>query len=324
VLANGLLVSRTTNPPGTGFPGGSVTWHWRSAAPVASYLVQDSVGSYDLTERTMGGVRFYQAQASSLRARRKRQNRAIMNQQADITRFQRMVNGPYPFTSDGALIGRPAASFAEEMQTMITFPGGRISLGLLNHENMHQWWGDNVTEASYNLTFFKEGLATLGDFLFAARSAQARAGGPASRSGRRAFERSLIRQFNAIYASKGRFWTVAPSNPPPYGLFHSSNTYDRPGIAYIALRQILGNRNFAGALRQIQLRYRGAAITEAQLETVFHRWLPDQSTACSSRLDRFFAQWFDTAYKPGGRARRPHITGPGLAGPRFYTAGCTR
>jgi hypothetical protein len=57
---------------------------------------------------------------------------------------------------------------------------------------------------------------------------------------------------------------------------------------------------------------------------VFHRWLPAQSTACSSRLDRFFAQWFDTAYEPGGRARRPHITGPGLAGPRFYTAGCTR
>ena len=30
---------------------------------------------------------------------------------------------------------------------------------------MHQWWGDNVTEGGYNLTFFKEGMATLGEFL---------------------------------------------------------------------------------------------------------------------------------------------------------------
>ena len=325
VLANGVLMSRTHHQPDRRFPAGSVTWHWHSAAPVASYLVEDSVGSYDLTERTAGdGVRYYQAQASSLSAAQKRKNRAIMNQQADITRFQSMFTGPYPFTSDGAVAGRPPASFAEEMQTMITFPGGRISLGLLNHENMHQWWGDNVTEASYNLTFLKEGVATLGNFLLAARQAEVTAGGPATQPGRRAFERSLIKQFNALYASKGEFWTVAPVNPPPYGLFSESATYDRPGITYIALRQILGARNFAAALRQIQRRYRGGTITEAELEAAFHRWLPARSTACSSRLDRFFAQWFDTAYQPGGGASRPRITGPGLAGPRFYTAGCTR
>jgi hypothetical protein len=325
VLANGMLVSRTHHPPDTRFPGGSVTWHWHSAAPVASYLVEDSVGSYDLTAHTGGdGVRYYEAQASSLSAARKKKNLAIMNQQEDITRFQSLFTGPYPFSSDGVVVGRPSASFEEEMQTMITFAGGRIDLDTFNHENMHQWWGDNVSEASYHLTFFKEGMATLGEFLFAARNAQAKAGGPGSRAGRRAFQRSLVRQFNATYASKGRFWTAAPSNPTPYGLFSGSATYDRPGVAYIALRQILGRPNFARALRQIQLRYRGGVITEAQLEAVFRQWLPTRNAACGSRLDRFFTQWFDTAYKPGGGASRPHITGPGLAGPGFYTGGCTR
>ena len=38
-LANGMLVSRQTHPPDAQFPGGSVTWHWHSPAPVASYLV---------------------------------------------------------------------------------------------------------------------------------------------------------------------------------------------------------------------------------------------------------------------------------------------
>jgi Peptidase family M1 domain len=324
VLANGVLVSRTHHPPDSQFPAGSVTWHWHSPAPVASYLVEDSVGNYDLTERIVGGIKFYQAQASSLSAARKAKNRAIMNKQPDITRFESRFNGRYPFTSDGVVVGRPSASFEEEMQTMITFAGGEIDTDTLYHENMHQWWGDHVSEASYNLTFFKEGMATLGEFLFAARTAQAKAGGPGSKAGRRAFQRSLVRQFNTTYASKGRFWTAAPSNPTPFGLFSGSATYDRPGIAYVALRQILGHANFTRALMGIQRRYGDGVITEAQLEAGFHRWLPTRSAACSSRLGEFFRQWFDTAYPAGGGANRPGITGPGLAGPGFYTGGCTR
>ena len=32
---------------------------------------------------------------------------------------------------------------------MITFAGGVINTDMLYHENMHQWWGDNVTEGDY-------------------------------------------------------------------------------------------------------------------------------------------------------------------------------
>jgi hypothetical protein len=323
-LANGVLVSVRRRRPDASFPGGSVTWHWHSRAPVASYLVEDSVGSFDLTERTAdNGVRYYQAQASSLSAARKKANRSIMSQQEDITNFQSLFNGTYPFTSDGVVVGIPAASFEEEMQTMITFSGGSINLDVLNHENMHQWWGDNVTESNYRLTFYKEGLATLGEYLFAARNAESAAGGPYSRAGQRAFDRSLIRQFDADYASRGNFWKAAPSDPTPFGLFDSDATYSRPAAAYVALRQILGKTNFIQALQHIQRRYGGGSITEAQLEAGFRQWLPNPAPACRSRLGLFFRQWFDTAYPPGG-AHRPQVTGPGLAGPGFYgKAGCT-
>jgi aminopeptidase N len=326
VLANGVLISRVRHAADAEFPHGSVTWHWHSAAPVASYLVEDSVGSYTLTERTArNGVRFYQAQATSLSAARQRQNRAVMSKQQDITHFESLFNGSYPFTSDGVVVGRPPAGFDEEMETMIAFSGGTIDTDTLYHENMHQWWGDNVTEASYNLTFFKEGLATLGEFLFHARTAQRAAGGPSTAAGRRAFERSLVLQFNANYALAGTFWTAAPSNPTPFGLFSTPPTYDRPGTAYIALRQILGKANFTRALRHIQRRYGGGSITEPQLEAGFRRWLPNPGAACGARLGQFFTQWFDTAYPAGGGAHRPQITGPGLAGPGFYgRGGCVR
>jgi hypothetical protein len=324
VLANGMLEGRQRHPASAGFPHGSVTWHWHSAAPVASYLVEDSVGSFDLTQRTVGGIKFYRAQASSLSAARKAKNEAIISKQPDITKFESMFNGPFPFTSDGVVVGRPSASFEEEMQTMITFAGGQIGTDTLYHENMHQWWGDHVTESGYQMTFYKEGMATLAEFLFAARKAQGKAGGPGTQAGRRAFQRSLVSTFNSIYAAKDGFWTVAPSNPTPWGLFSGSSTYARPGIAYIALRQILGPANFDHVLRQVQHQYGDGSITERQWEAAFHQGLSSHSAACQGRLSQFFAQWFDTAYPHGGGAPRPHITGPGLDGPGFYTAACTK
>jgi hypothetical protein len=105
VLANGILEGSRRHPAGARFPHGSVTWHWHSAAPVASYLVEDSVGRFDLSERTVRGTKFYQAQASSLSAARKAKNRAIMDKQPDITRFESQFNGPYPFSSGGVVVG---------------------------------------------------------------------------------------------------------------------------------------------------------------------------------------------------------------------------
>jgi Peptidase family M1 domain len=323
-IANGVLSSQAAHRPDAQFPHGSVTWHWRSGAPVASYLVEDSIGKYHLTERTArNGTRYYEAQDTAISAKQQQQNLAIMNRQQDITEFESQFSGPFPFTSDGVIIGTPQASFEEEMQTMITFAGGVIDTDTLYHENMHQWWGDHVTESGYAMTFYKEGLATLAEFLYAARQAETAAGGPHTAAGRAAFQASLVHQFNALYASGGGFWAAAPSNPTPYDLFDGDPTYSRPGISYIALRQILGAGNFSRALRQIQRDYGGASITEPELEAAFRHWLPSPSAACGAQLSQFFAQWFDTAYPRGGGANRPRITGPGLAGPGFYdVTGC--
>jgi len=318
VVANGVLVSVQRHPASPEFPRGSVTWNWHAGMPVASYLVEDSVGNYSLTSQVVDGIRFYQAQDTAISAAQRAKNVAIMAMQPDITAFESQFNGPFPFGSDGIIIGTPDASFDEEMEGMIAFAGGQIDTDTLYHENMHQWWGDNVSEGGYRMTFYKEGLATLAEFFYHARLAENAAGGPSTAKGRAAFQASLVKQFNQVYGSGGGFWTTAPSDPIPYSLFDTSNTYDRPGAAYIALRQILGPARFDAALRQLQRAYGGASVSEAQLEAVFGRWLPVRSSGCQARLSQFFAQWFDTAYPSGGGANRPMITGPGLAGPGFY------
>jgi len=299
VIANGVLEWTRHNKPNAEFPGGSVTYHWHSRAPIASYLVEDSIGDFHLTERTAdNGIRYYEAQDTSISPAQQKKNRAIMNMQQNITEFESQFNGTYPFTSAGVVVGTPPASFEEEMQTMITFAGGQVGLS-------------------------KEGMATVAQFLFTARQAEMAAGGPYTHKGQAAFQASLVKTFNGIYAQKASFWVQAPSNPTPFGLFSGSATYARPAAAYLALRQILGPTNFTQAMQQIQREYGGSHITEAQLEAAFHQWMPSQGGACQAKLSEFFTEWFDTAYPSGGGASRPQITGPGLAGPGFYgVPGC--
>jgi aminopeptidase N len=319
-IANGELVSVRGDASDPRFPGGSQTWHWHSPEPVASYLVENSVGTYELSERRADdGIRYYEAQDAAISPSRMADNLVVMDQQQDITDFQSRFNGPFPFSTDGVIVGTPDASFEEEMQTKITFAGGRISLGTFNHENMHQWWGDNVSAHNYDLTFFKEGFATLGEYLRTARTAETSAGGPNTEAGRAAFDASLASRFARNYASTG-LWTGAPSDPTPWSLFDGSSTYTRPGTAYIAVRTILGSDRFDRALQAIQREFGGGSITEPQLEASLARWLPQHSRACRDRLGEFFHEWFDTSYPPGGGANRPQLTGPGLAGPGFYDA----
>lgn len=330
-ISAGELVSKQDNSPDANFPGGSVTWHWHSAEPVASYLLTNSIGSFDLTQQTVDGIHYYWALPSSISDTLKTRDMAIMQQQPAVTQFQSRFNGSFPFTANGIIIGLPSASFAEEMQTKITFPNGARSvpsMGTLAHENMHQWFGDNVSEASFNLTFWKEGWATVGQYLNTALNDANTAGGLGTPAGDAAFDNSLINRFNATYnTTSSTFWRGAPSNPTVITLFSNASTYTRPGAAYLALRQILDSSitrpdsdRWIGAMKQIQRDYGGGSITEAQLEKVFHQWLPNPSAGCQAKLDDFFAQWFDTAYPaPNNATNKPQITGPGIAGPdHFY------
>ncbi|HJZ35201.1 MAG TPA: M1 family aminopeptidase, partial [Solirubrobacterales bacterium] len=324
-VANGELIGFTTNPPDADFPEGSTTWRWHSPQPIASYLVESSIGAYDLNERLGGkGVLYYEAQASGLTEEQKAKNKAVMDLQESIVDFQERFDGPFPFSSDGVIVGAPDASFEEEMETKITFNGGRISESTFNHENMHQWYGDNVSESNYNMTFFKEGLAQLSEYLLTAKKAAEAKGGLETAEGEAAFNASLVARFASNYGKGGSAWTGIPSDPTAESLFSTATTYTRPATAYIALRQILGAANFTGALHQLTAEFGGSSIEEPQLEHLFEGWLPNQSAACQARLGTFFGEWWDTAFAATGEPTtlKPQLTGPGLvasaAGTTFY------
>jgi hypothetical protein len=325
-----------SNAPDANFPLGSVTWHWHSPEPIASYLVENSIGAYDLSARTSptSGVQYWEAQASTITATRKATNKIAMDNQEDIVNFQQTFNGPWPLTTDGVVVGTPSASFEEEMQGKITFAGGQIggatgtSLGTFNHENMHQWFGDNVAEAAFNLTWWKEGFATLGEYLCTARNTPSACGAPGVPASDDAFEQTLISRFNGTgnyNTASSTFWTQAPNNPSVNSLFTTAFTYTRPGTAYVALWRTLGRARMISAMKDIQATYGGGSITQPQLEAAFRKWLPTPSASCNARLTQFYAQWWNTSYPSGGAntLNRPMLTGPGLNGQGFPCAKVT-
>jgi Peptidase family M1 domain len=336
-IGNGRLVSTVVNPPDANYPtGGSRTFNWHSTEPIASYLVENSVGHFDASERmaTAGDVIYYEYQGSNITPTRKVTNKAIMDMQEDITHFQeQQVNGPFQFNANGIVVAAPSASFEEEMQTKIVFVGGNIgtTAQTFSHENMHQWWGDAVSYAQPKYTFFKEGYADMSEYLFLARVAGLAAGPEGSDAYNAAFEASIVTRWtgdanNRWSRTSTTFWNVAPDNPTSGNLFSNANTYSRPGMSYIALRAILGKDNFRKASTEIQTSFRYGAITPAEEIAIFHKYMPNKSLGCSNKLDAFFKQWWDTSYTGSPQAgNRPSITGPGLPGGGFYDAngGCS-
>src|SRR3954454_1798644 len=324
------LVSSGDNAAAANSPGGSTSYHWKSSEPIANYLVENSVGSFDYSFRTgANDVVYFEAQDINIAAARKLLNKVAMDQQEPITHFQESITGPFPFNANGVLVANPSASFEEEMQTKIVFVGGTIggaqgtSVNTFAHENFHQWWGDNVAEGAPELMWFKEGQATDAGYYQTALANATTAGGLGTRAGDAAFETTLTNQFNTNYnTTSTTFWNVAPSGSTSVSMNGNSNAYTRPGTAYLALRAILGKEAYNNVLRHIQVAYRGGSMTEAALASEFHKGMPNQSIGCSKKRDAFFKQWWDSSYT--GAANRPSITGPGLSGnDHFYDANGT-
>ncbi len=284
-IANGERVSVTDNPPDAQFPDGSATTVWHAPMPIASYLALTIVGDYTSRVHTVDGRRYYEFQDRHIPARLRAKDASIIAQQPEITRFEERFTGPFPFASDGSVTGPPGVSSSdEEMESMSVFP------------------------------WVPGGLNTT-----AIRQAAQKAGGVNTPAGHAAFEHHLVDQFDALYDSGPGLWQLAPSRRSPATYLDLYAVYERPQAALIALRQILGPRGFDAALRSIQHRYAGSAITEPQVEAAFAARLPNHSAICRTRLSQFFTQWFDTAY----HGAKPKIPGPGLHGHSFYADGCT-
>ena len=229
-------------------------------------------------------------------------------------------NGPFPFTTDGVIVGIPSASFEEEMQTKITFAGGSISTGVVPPREHAPVVGRQRLRGRVQPDLLQGGLR--GPVGGPAPRPAPRRTPPAASARRPATRRSTPASSTAstrpTTATSTTLWTVAPSNPTVEQPVRQHNTYTGPAASYIALRQILGKDNFNSASKEIQRTFGGGSITEPQEIAVFHKWLPNQSDRLLEQAGRVLqAVVGHGVHGLAAAGNKPQITGPGLAGPRL-------
>ena len=265
VMANGVLVSHETS-------GGRTTWVWHEADPMAPYLSTATLGNFDLTTGTAGGVPSYVAVDPQLSTGN------VLRKLPEIVDFYSSIYGPYPFTAAGAIVDSArVVGYSLETQTKPVFD--RVpDETTLAHEQSHMWFGDSVTLTEWPDIWLHEGFATWSEWIWSEHEGNS----------------SAHQIFEHLYntpAQQTWFWTPPPGDPgEPFNLFDGT-IYDRGGMTLQALREEVGDFTFFQIMRSWAAQNRHGNVTTAQFIAL-------SEDLSGMNLDHFFDVWLYQPDKP--------------------------
>lgn len=272
VVSNGELVSSSRG-------GGRTAFHWRTDAPMASYLATVAIGHFDVTRsRTPSGLPLYTAvdPRSDDAA-----TAAALQRIPEILAWEASLFGPYPFASAGAIVDHLPAGrvgYSLETQNRPVFPGDgsppAVPLSTLVHELSHQWFGDSVTPAAWQDMWLNEGFATYAAWLW-----QAHEGGA-----------SVDKSAAAAFASAAN-WAFPPGSPPTAADVSAPPVYGRGALVLYELRRALGDSAFLRLLKDWPAAHRYGNASTADFTAFCARYT-------SRDLRPLFATWLYGADKP--------------------------
>jgi hypothetical protein len=269
VGSNGVLV-RTVS-----LPNNKVRYEWKSRHPIDYYLISVSVAPYveyvNYAHPTGGptvpivnylynqdALTYYQSE--------------VDRTPAFIENYSNLV-GLYPFANEkyGHSMAPLGLGGGMEHQTMTTQDG--FFFNLTAHELFHQWFGDNVTCASWEDIWLNEGFASYGEYISYQTFATA------------ANARSWMDNAHATaQQNSGSVYVADTTNVNR--IFSTALTYKKGAAVIHMLRYLLNDDvKFFRALRTYQTTYRGSTAHTADLQRIFE-------AEAGFSLTYFFQQWF--------------------------------
>lgn len=158
VVSNGLEGPTTSDGSGA---DETSTYRWNLATPTATYLTTILIDQLTVRRsRLPGGTPV--VDAFSPDARGEEANEAKL---PSILAFLASKFGPYPAPAAGGLFVDAPVGFSLETFTRPVYTA-QVDFSTIVHENAHQWWGDNVSVASWKDVCFNECMASYAQWLW--------------------------------------------------------------------------------------------------------------------------------------------------------------
>lgn len=253
VGSNGLLVSEDS------LANNKTKFTWKSHYPIAYYLISFAVAPYqDYSYKILPA-----GATDSLLIQNFVYNvpNYITNNEDDILETGEMIHlltdlyGPYPFLKEKYGHCIAPLSGGMEHQTMTT--QGYFESSLTVHELGHQWWGDNVTGASWSDIWINEGFASYSEYLYYQNISQTTANNDMQ-----------TRHTNIMDEPGGSVYVYDLTNSDQ--IFDSRLSYDKGAAVVHMIRNTVNNDSlFFGTLKNFQQTFKNSTCTTNQLRDFF-------------------------------------------------------
>ncbi|MGC4958458.1 M1 family metallopeptidase [Actinomadura citrea] len=276
-IGNGRLVRQWT-------AHGKDTFVWREDRPMATYLVTNSIGRFNVsTTTTPKGVPQLDAVDPAIAS-----DPDALSTPRHTTRVTDELAGyfgDYPFTSTGSIVENDNVpplnlEYALETQTRPTYQSPPVEKGVA-HEIGHQWFGDSVSVRDWKDVWLNEGFAKWVEWYWAERH-----GG---QSAQLSFQQSYDDP-PPIQPDRPPFWDVVIADPTRDQLFHRA-IYFRGAMTLQALRHRIGDGPFLRLVRTWVSDKRYGNGSTGEFEAL-------AEGISGQNLDAFFKAWLHSPAKP--------------------------
>jgi hypothetical protein len=254
-------------------PGGKLRFRWQSTYPAADYLYSIAATNY----HQFTGTWTYGNYSMPLQFFVFPEHDTPQNEQAwldvgvALTTYSNLF-GMYPFVGEKYGMAEWDTWGAMEHQTLTSmYPDFWSGDSVIVHELAHQWWGDNVTCATWHDIWLNEGFATYCEALWYENMP----GSPGA---------PLLHLVMSYYRPWEQGTVYCYDISDPYRVFNGALSYAKGAWVLHMLRHVVGDTNFYAILNAYRAAYQGSTATTDDFRAV-----------CESVTGRdlawFFAQW---------------------------------
>jgi len=276
VVANGLMTEETQ------LPDHLKLTHWKETAQLPTKVMVIGVADFTIDHTgDVAGIPVY----TYVFPENKEAGFKTYATAKEILAFFIKKIGPYAYEKLANVQSKTKFGGMENASA-IFYPENSISSKsteeVMAHEIAHQWFGDAVTEKSFNHLWLSEGFATFMTNVYLENKY-----GPQILKKRLAADRLTVFDFEKM----GSMPVVDTAITSNFSELLNANSYQKGGWVLHMLKQKLGEQAFWKGIRNYYAKYNGGNANTDDLREIMEQ-------ASGQNLQQFFKQWLYTAGHP--------------------------